>query len=173
MNAKMLWSYLWRGIPDLIVVLSTWIILCWPLALFSLWWGPKLPKYLQWFSTLNNTLDGGWDELISGYRDPASLRWWQLWWQRICWICRNPAQGWQSQTFLGMDGKQLVFIQKDETSNPKWYLMESKGVRFFMWKKDQHLFGDWYLKLYFGWHDDSRSGDGRHQYELQIKPFRR
>ncbi|MBY3247429.1 DUF7338 family protein [Rhizobium laguerreae] len=141
------------------------------LAAASLLMGPKLPGFLQWFSTLDADLDGGVAQRVKGYR--AGLTGWRLWWQRTCWICRNPAHGWQSE-LLGMPaaGSTIVSQVLSETPKNQWYVMETaKGVRFFCWKRDQPLFGGFYLKLWFGW--VNKSYDGRnHHYAFQIGPKR-
>lgn len=114
------------------------------LAAISFLSGPKLPGFLQWFSTIDADLDGGISQRIEGYA--ADAKNFKLWWQRTCWICRNPAHGWQS-IVLGFKG-------------------ENKGFTF---KKDVPLFGDYYLKLWLGW--SNRSYDGTYfHYLFQIGP---
>ncbi|MBY5614119.1 hypothetical protein [Rhizobium leguminosarum] len=141
------------------------------LAALSLMTGPRLPGVLQWFSTLDADLDGGISQRVKGYR--AGLSGWGLWWQRTCWICRNPAHGWQSE-LLGMPAAGSFIIRQVISDTPKnqWYVMETaKGVRFFCWKRDQPLFGGFYLKLWFGW--VNKAYDGRnHHYAFQIGPKR-
>jgi hypothetical protein len=142
------------------------------LAALSLATGPNLPGFLQWFSTTDADLDGGIVQNVAGYE--AGLKGWRLWWQRTCWICRNPAHGWQSE-LLGMPAAGSIIVRKAISETPKnqWYVMETaKGVRFFCWKRDQPLFGGLYLKLWFGW--VNKSYDGRnHHYAFQIGPKRR
>ncbi|OOO32834.1 hypothetical protein EFR00_30360 [Rhizobium sophoriradicis] len=142
------------------------------LAALSLLSGPRLPGVLQWFSTLDADLDGGIAQSVKSYRSGLSS--WRLWWQRTCWICRNPAHGWQSR-LLGMPAAGTVIIEQQISEAPKnqWYVMETaNGVRFFCWKRDQPLFGGFYLKLWFGW--VNKSYDGRnHHYAFQIGPKQR
>ncbi|NEJ10476.1 hypothetical protein GR238_34515 [Rhizobium leguminosarum] len=141
------------------------------LAAISLLTGPKLPGVLQWFSTLDADLDGGIAQGVKGYEAGLSGR--RLWWQRTCWICRNPAHGWQSE-LLGMPASGVVIIEQQIGDQPKrqWYLMKTAdGVRFFCWKRDQPLIGGFYLKLWFGW--VNKAYDGRnHHYAFQIAPKR-
>jgi hypothetical protein len=141
------------------------------LAALSLLTGPKLPGVLRWFSTLDADLDGGIAQGIAGYK--AGLFGLRLWWQRTSWISRNPAHGWQSE-LLGMPAEGSVVIRQMLSVTPKnqWYVMETaRGVRFFCFKRDQPLFGSWYLKLWFGW--VNKSYDGRnHHYAFQIGPKR-
>lgn len=131
-----------------------------------------LPGRWQWFSTLDADLDGGIGQGVKGYK--ADLSGWRLWWQRTCWICRNPAHGWQSE-LLGMPAAGAVILEQQIGEQPKrqWYLMETaNGVRFFCFKRDQPLVGGWYLKIWLGW--VNKPYDGRnHHYSFQIGPKRR
>ncbi|MEH7869987.1 hypothetical protein V7795_22990 [Rhizobium laguerreae] len=141
------------------------------LAALSLLTGPRLPGILQLFSTLDADLDGGISQRVRGYR--PDLTGWGLWWQRTCWICRNPAHGWQSE-LLGMSAAGSIIVRQVISDTPKnqWYVMETaKGVRFFCFKRDQPLFGGFYLKVWLGW--VNKPYDGRnHHYAFQIGPKR-
>ncbi|QIG77544.1 hypothetical protein EVB61_227 [Rhizobium phage RHph_TM21B] len=148
---------------NLLLVLSAYVFS--PiLAALSLVTGPTLPGVLQWFSTTDDDLDGGIHQNVSGYK--SGLKGFSLWWQRTCWICRNPAHGWQSN-LLGMSVDGFEFIEKIDISTPKWYLMKNNKHTFFMWKKDQRLFSKYYLKLWFGWLNTAYDGKNHH-YEFQI-----
>ncbi|MGG7535361.1 DUF7338 family protein [Rhizobium sp. 12,4] len=137
------------------------------LAAISLLTGPKLPGVLQWFSTLDADLDGGVRQGVKGYR--SGLSGWRLWWQRTCWICRNPAHGWQSR-LLGMPAFGTIIARQWISEDPKQqvYIMQTAaGVRFFCFKRDQPIGGSFYLKLWFGW--VNKAYDGRnHHYAFQI-----
>ncbi|EJC75574.1 hypothetical protein Rleg10DRAFT_5792 [Rhizobium leguminosarum bv. trifolii WSM2012] len=137
------------------------------LAGVSLLSGPRLAGVLQWFSTLDADLDGGVRQRVRGYR--PGLSGWRLWWQRTCWICRNPAHGWQSQ-LLGMPSAGSTIIQARLSLDPsqQLYLMKTAaGVRFFCFKRDQPLVGGFYLKIWLGW--INKPYDGRnHHYAFQI-----
>lgn len=141
------------------------------LAAISLISGPRLPGVLQWFSTLDADLDGGVRQGVNGYE--AGLSGWRLWWQRTCWICRNPAHGWQSR-LLGMPAAGSRIIEQQITDDPKqqWYLIETaKGQRFFCFKRDQPLLRGFYLKIWLGW--VNKAYDGRnHHFAFQIAPKR-
>ncbi|MGO6982786.1 DUF7338 family protein [Rhizobium leguminosarum] len=166
----MILRYLAFWLPNIIFVLLAWLLspLLAALAVFT---GPKLPGFLQWFSTTDADLDGGIVQNVAGYK--RGLKGLQLWWQRTCWICRNPAHGWQSE-LLGMPAAGSIIVRQviSETPKNQWYIMETaKGVRFFCFKRDQPLFGGFYLKLWFGW--VNKSYDGRnHHYAFQIAPKR-
>lgn len=137
------------------------------LAALSLLTGPRLPGVLQWFSTLDADLDGGIAQGVNGYQ--AGLSGWRLWWQRTCWICRNPAHGLQSE-LLGITAHNTVIYQQWLQDEPKqqFYIMETvKGFRFFCFKRDQPLFGGYYIKLWLGWSNKSYDGNFHH-YAFQI-----
>ncbi|NEJ83630.1 hypothetical protein GR268_45055, partial [Rhizobium leguminosarum] len=86
---------------------------------------------------------------------------------------RNPAHGWQSE-LLGMPAAGSIIVRQVISEAPKnqWYVMETaKGVRFFCWKRDQPIFGGYYLKIWLGW--VNKAYDGRnHHYAFQIAPKR-
>ncbi|QKK31874.1 hypothetical protein FE844_020820 [Rhizobium indicum] len=166
----MILRYLAFWLPNIIFVLLAWLLS--PLlAAMSVFTGPKLPGFLQWFSTTDADLDGGIVQNVAGYK--CGLKGLQLWWQRTCWICRNPAHGWQSE-LLGMPAAGSIIVRQviSETPKNQWYVMETaKGVRFFCWKRDQPLFGGYYLKIWLGW--VNKAYDGRnHHYAFQIGPKR-
>jgi hypothetical protein len=106
------------------------------LAGLSLVTGPKLPGLLQWFSTLNADLDGGWRQKVDGFRDPATLNTFQLWWQRTRWTWRNPCNGWQSE-LLGVSDISKAFSVKREVPL---------------------LFG-FFVKWWAGWNPNKRGGN--------------
>ena len=75
----------------------------------------NLPRWLYWFQTFDNTIDAGWQVqgnygtyLATGIA-PTGLT---LWWYRVCWLCRNPAYGWDYWPFgVGFDATQWrVFL---------------------------------------------------------------
>ncbi|WP_445974361.1 DUF7338 family protein [Rhizobium bangladeshense] len=67
----------------------------------------RLRRATSRFSTLDADLDGGIGQGVRGYR--ADITGWRLWWQRTCWICRNPAHGWQSE-LLGMQAFGTILL---------------------------------------------------------------
>lgn len=164
----MILRYLLYWLPNLLLVLAAYALS--PiLAGLSLITGPKLPGFLQWFSTTDADLDGGIVQNVAGYK--AGLTGFALWWQRTCWICRNPAHGWQAEV-LGMSTDGLVTIDQKHNGKNHWFLfVNGKRQRFFCIKRDVPLFGGWYVKAYIGWYDVARDGRN-HQYEFQIVPKR-
>jgi|GEM_PF-3297737 len=137
------------------------------LAAWSMKHGPVLPGRWQWFSTLDADLDGGVGQGVRGYE--SNLTGWRLWWQRTCWISRNPAHGWQSE-LLGMPAAGSAVIKGVISLDPnqQLYVMKTAGgVQFFCFKRDQPIAGGLYLKLWFGW--VNKAYDGRnHHYAFQV-----
>ncbi len=160
----MILRYLAYWLPNLgLVVLS--YLLSPLLAALSLVTGSKLPGFLQWFSTTDADLDGGVLQNVAGYK--VGLKGWRLWWQRTCWICRNPAHGWQAEV-LGMSTAGLVVLDNEsEGKNHLFLFRNAKRQTFFCIKRDVPIAGSFYIKLYLGWYDVARDGRN-HQYEFQI-----
>jgi hypothetical protein len=129
----MLICYIIRFPVNLILVLTSYILAPF-LALWSMKYGPVLPSYWRWFSTLNGTLDGGVEQGVEGF-DP-NARGLKLWWQRTRWTWRNPCNGWQSEAL----GVQDI-------------------TRAFTFKRDLPLISDFYLKLWLGWNPNKRGGN--------------
>jgi hypothetical protein len=98
--------------------------------------GPTIPMPFRLFSTLNNTLDGGWDDHVSGFKDPATLSAFRLWLQRTRWTYRNPCNGWQSQGYGVADVTKAFTV-----------------------KKDIPLLFRFYIKFWAGWNPSMRGGD--------------
>lgn len=109
----------------------------------------------RWFYSHDNTLDGGWDVGIRGYKDPATLSWYKLIWQRMCWICRNPGYGFNAFVlgFKHTNNVQIVFekgIPYPEDSY--WYVIQSdNGWKFFGFRGDKTWVG-WNYLNYGGYH---------------------
>lgn len=160
----MIIRYLAYWLPNILLVLSSYALS--PLlAALSLVTGPQLPGFLQWFSTTDADLDGGIAQNVAGYK--TGLKGFALWWQRTCWICRNPAHGWQAEV-LGMSTAELVTIEQAHDGKNHWFLFRNgKGQRFFCIKRDVPIAAGFYIKLYLGWYDVARDSRN-HQYEFQI-----
>ncbi|MGL4666514.1 MAG: DUF7338 family protein [Saezia sp.] len=68
------------------------------LALYSVIKGyDNLPGFWQWFITADDTLDGGIHQ--HEYSDYSGQGKFWVWFYRMCWICRNPAQGFSYHWF--------------------------------------------------------------------------
>lgn len=148
------------------VLMGVLILLAWVLSPFlaavSVVFGVnRLPLGLQWFSTVDDTLDGGQKQHPEKY--PQGVGGVSLWWQRMCWICRNPAQGFgvyafgysmtssymESDDEITLWGKPGEFKQRVLKSE-KIYVL-GNGERIFSYQRNVPLFGKYYLKIWFGW----------------------
>ncbi|WP_431321683.1 DUF7338 family protein [Rhizobium sp. YTU87027] len=109
--------------------------------------------------THDASLDGGIEEAIDGY-DPKA-RGFKLWWQRVCWICRNPSGRFNAYVLgYSADGSSLIL----ESGNPyppvsHWTVIELKSGR--------RIFGYRHKSMWFGWKHTPIAG--RHL--LKSKPL--
>lgn len=131
-----------------------------------------LPGRWQWFSTLDDTLDGGqhqWPEIY-----PPNATGVELWWQRTCWICRNPAQGFALK-MLGIPGEMVsqVAYSSAQVEPPGFYWHIDASGRKIGWgyKTYLPLWGKRYVKIWLGWADIKHDGRN-HMIEWQFNPFR-
>jgi hypothetical protein len=109
--------------------------------------------------THDASLDGGIEQGHDGY-DP-NAKGFKLWWQRVCWICRNPASSFDAYV-LGYraDGSTIIF----ESGSPYppihyWTVIELKSGR--------RIFGYRHKGAWFGWKHEPIVG----RYQLKAKPF--
>jgi hypothetical protein len=114
---------------------------------------------LSYLTTHNATLDGGIDQGVIGYE--PNLSGWRLWWQRTCWVCRNPAYKFAALV-LGFptEGSKVVFESgsKDKPYS-YWSVIETaSGARYFGYRGGGTWIG-WNYRPYGSWH------------QFQAKPF--
>lgn len=119
---------------------------------------------LRWWYTHDNTLDGGWDERIDGYKDPITLSPLKLLWQRMKWICRNPGYGFKAMVMGFEHTPNVALIFEDGIPYPEkdgyWYVIRSDGGwNFFGYRGPKVWFG-WNYLNYGGWH------------QLKVRPWR-
>lgn len=108
------------------------------------------------FYTHDNTLDGGWDERIGGYKDPATLDNFQLCWQRMRWICRNPGYGLNALLFGFQHTDNVKLVFEHGVPYPEkdgyWYVIQSDaGFKFFGYRGPKAWVG-WNYRNYGGYH---------------------
>ena len=60
-------------------------------AAWSVIAGDPNPRIFAWLYTHDASLDGGQQQHPGQY--PPGAKGFALWWQRTCWVCRNPAYG--------------------------------------------------------------------------------
>lgn len=147
--------YILFAIISTVFVLLAWLLSP-ALAALSLLTGPKLPLGLQWFGTVDADLDGGQHQHADKY--PSGVTGWRLWWQRTTWICRNPAQGFQTY-LLGYDARGY-FLVFDETK---------EGARTRVWRRLGYgqIFSYQTGGAWFGW----AFKPGINRFSLKFIPF--
>lgn len=131
-----------------------------------------LPWGLQNLSTLDDTLDGGQHQWPALY--PSGVTGAALWWQRTCWIARNPAQG-VGLVLLGIPASDVDTVEyrsQPVSEAPGFYYHMSAGRRVgWGYKAYWSLWGTRYVKVWIGWADIRH--DGRHhEIEIQFNPCR-
>jgi len=121
--------------------------------------GKNVVPSLGWLYTHDASLDGGIEQSKDGYDSAATG--WKLWWQRICWICRNPAYGFVAGP-LGFSSEGSTLILESGKPYPPvsyWTVNQLKsGRRIFGYRSGSRWCGWKYTPI-----------AGRHQ--LKSKPF--
>jgi len=102
--------------------------------------GPRLPKWLSWFQTWDNSLDG--DKTFQQLFPEKN------WWTRVHWLWRNPFYGFAVVEFDGSTGMSYSGdLHCDETHYGHILV---KGHGLFQWVYTKKL-GSKTLYLNFGW----------------------
>lgn len=151
-------KYPMMAIIAIIFTLLSWILS--PiLALYSVIFNVKiLPGFLQYFSTLDDDLDGGQHQQPDSY--PSGVTGFKLWWQRTCWICRNPSQGWAGRVLGFSDEGFKIISETDGIETMQWssggdeyfnIMEDANGKRYFTFRKNWKLSKKYYIKTWIGW----------------------
>ena len=142
-----------------VMTILTWGLMCWIIATISMITGSNQVTWLRWFYTHDASLDGGIEQGKDGY-DP-NAKGFKLWWQHVCWICRNPAYGFVAGPLgFNAEGSAIIF-QSGEPYPPvkHWVIIELKsGFRIFSYR---------HKSMWYGWKPEGIAN--RHQ--LKSKPF--
>ena len=101
--------------------------------------GPRLFKFLSWFQTPDNSLDG--DHTFESLFHPS-------WWSRCHWLWRNPFYGFAVKTFDGSTGMSYKGTLDCNVDKPGYILVTGHGL--FQWVYYKKL-GSKCLYLNFGW----------------------
>lgn len=125
----------------------------------------RLPGFLQWFSTVDDDLDGGQHQHPDKY--PAGATGFRLWWQRTCWIWRNPAQGFQVYAFGYSMSSSYMESQAGGLHWQTDIFILGNGDRIFSHKRQIPIGGRYYIKMWFGWARKT----GIIRYSLKFVPF--
>lgn len=136
----------------------------------------NLPMPFYLLQTHDNDLDGGWSVGYPVTNNPI-----RLWWQRTCWLCRNPAYGWSAlvlgikkedyaqyrtyDSFVADEGVQrldfTIFINKSKPKRMRF------GIRWHpVWSKK------FYVKYWIGWNHNAYGGV-YHQVKTMANPFKK
>lgn len=146
-------------IASWVMTFLTWAVMCWVIATISTITVRNVVPWLGWFYTHDASLDGGIEQNKDGY-DP-NAKGFKLWWQRVCWICRNPAYGFVAGP-LGFSADGFKIILESGKAYPPvkhWTVVELKsGFRIFGYRNG----GTW-----CGWKNQDIAG----RIQLKSKPF--
>lgn len=146
-------------IASWVMTFLTWGLMCWIIATISMMTGSNQVKWLGWFYTHDASLDGGIEQGKDGYDHNA--KGFKLWWQRVCWCCRNPAYGFVAGP-LGFDAEGFKIIFESGTAYPPerhWTVVELKsGFRIFGYRNG---------RMWLGWKNQDIAG----RIQLKSKPF--
>ena len=102
--------------------------------------GPRLFKWLSWFQTPDNSLDGD-----AGFIQHFPEK---NWWSRVHWLWRNPFYGFAVKYFHGTDGMSYSGDLHCDESHPGHLLVKGQGL--FQYVLFKPLFGKT-LYLNLGW----------------------
>lgn len=112
----------------------------------------QVSGFLSYFYTHDASLDGGIEQGKDGY-DP-NAKGVKLWWQRVSWICRNPAYKFVAHV-LGFkdEGSELIFEHGEAWPNSDyWTVVRSpRGYNYFGYRGKKCWFG-WNYMSYGGYH---------------------
>jgi len=143
-----------------------------------------LPKWLCWFQTPDNSLngDGGWQTENRWFLVQDTL--WKQWLNRVGWMYRNPMYGFAIDV-LGAQAKpgdELIVTGDKETDNHRatfhagtvryTLLRDGKPIYFQIYTIDPWWFGR-YLRLNLGWKLWSMPTTEKMQFTFSPNPFRK
>ena len=101
--------------------------------------GPRLYKFLSWFQTPDNSLDG--DHTFESLFPPS-------WWSKCHWLWRNPFYGFAVKTFDGSTGMSYSGDLHCDETHPGHLLVKGHGL--FQYVLFKPMFGKT-LYLNLGW----------------------
>ena len=89
--------------------------------------GPRLPTWLSWFMTPDNSLDG---DATFMYLFPP------CWWSQVHWLWRNPAYSFALQYFIPNNTATFIgdnLIKDNDNAREGWLLVRANGLFQFAW----------------------------------------
>jgi len=92
--------------------------------------GPRLPKWLSWFMTPDNSLDG--DATFERLNPPS-------YWSQVKWLWRNPAYSFALRYINTIENKPTVLgndnIKDNDQAVAGWCFVQCDGLFQFTWVK--------------------------------------
>ena len=92
--------------------------------------GPRLPKWLSWFMTPDNSLDG--DATFERLNPPS-------YWSQVKWLWRNPAYSFALRYINTIENKPTVLgndnIKDNDQAVAGWCFVQCAGLFQFTWVK--------------------------------------
>lgn len=145
--------------------------------------GPRLPLWLAWFDTPDNSLDGDY-----GWRTKHCREDWAFYWGHVKWLWRNPANGfsWEvlshhvshNETFTYTHSGNDLDVDKGKGKFGWYYIKSSEGAFSLRWCRRflgviWSLEAGWLLDIYIK-DPSSRltTPKAKFQFQPQIKPGR-
>ena len=138
-----------------------------------------LPGYLSWFHTDDDDLDGGQHQL--GW--PSDVNIFRLWYQRMTWICRNPAFGFDREWF-GFHYDTIEEIHRttigqwdsnDKSSLEFVVLQRQDGAKVFSLRWQWFYANKTFFRTWIGWNHTRMTAPsevGRMKLKNAIHPMR-
>lgn len=159
-------KYITRLLVLIVFQIITWILFTPLLPLFVVerngpinngngtWVGPRLPTWLAWFDTPDNSLDGDQNFINKYVLYPAYLR-------HLLWLYRNSLYGfkWTVLAYEYVPGKTSVWSSGNPSVNRNngvtgLYRCRT-GDGYWQWKLVWKIIGNWGVMWNFGWQLDS------------------
>lgn len=131
----------------------------------------NLPGFLYLFQTYDDDLDG---EQHQNSQPPPKTKL-MLWWLRTCWLCRNPAMGFNRIMGVPIVGSTIISVKNTGNPNAPSYFSYSKivhnGHQYFEVVIHKPVpFG--FLRIWLGWKIKSPMIGGRYILKVDFS-FRR
>lgn len=126
-----------------------------------------LPGPLAWFHTHDADLDGGQKQVKKLY--PSGVKGWELFKQRVRWVCRNPGYGFAANV-VGIPYCTVVETGTLATGLHHKFYLNGKLIGW-GYRRDLSLTPKRFAKIWFGWRHPSNDGKTR-IIKVMFNPFR-
>lgn len=125
------------------------------------------PAPMSWFFTHDDDLDGGQRQQKKLY--PKGVKGWELFKQRVRWICRNPGYGFAANV-VGIPMSDVVETGTLKTGLKHTFYKDGKKIGW-GWRRDWYYTDKKFAKIWFGWRHPSNDGKTR-MIKVMFNPFR-